>query len=260
MGLWVNPTLTSNRKKNDKLIEFYQKAFESYGLKNQIGFYCTKENLDNITWDNFKDDWYWWNVKHLDSIDNIHDLPTPRFFAYDNPDDVLVKPDYEGAANLSSASTSSGGASGGTDQGPIDYGGRSNCYTYMGWQCITAVSSSQYKLRASAGMNFDSEGFGVINGRYVIATTSYFGGVGDYVDFVTEQGHVLHCVIGDEKSSGDSNYSKIGHTYGNSVSVVEFVVDKRSWYGGHANPGTPSCHPEWAGNLKSWSKCGGYWN
>lgn len=37
----------------------------------------------------------------------------------------------------------------------IDYEGRSNCYTYMGWQMITAPDSPQYKLREEAGMAFD---------------------------------------------------------------------------------------------------------
>ena len=53
--------------------------------------------------------------------------------------------------------------------------GLGSVHTYMGWQCITATSSMQYKLREQAGMNFDSEGFGRINGRYVIACTTTFG-------------------------------------------------------------------------------------
>ena len=38
-------------------------------------------------------------------------------------------------------------------------------------------------MKEAAGMNFDSEGFGKIDGRYVVATTTTFGKVGDYVDF-----------------------------------------------------------------------------
>ena len=53
----------------------------------------------------------------------------------------------------------------------------------MGWQTITSTTSNQYKLMQQSGMNFDEEGFGRINGRYVIACTSTYGNVGDYVDF-----------------------------------------------------------------------------
>lgn len=51
----------------------------------------------------------------------------------------------------------------------------------MGWQCITSKSSQQYKLRDKAGQNFDSEGFGIINNRYVVACTTTYGRVGDYI-------------------------------------------------------------------------------
>lgn len=142
----------------------------------------------------------------------------------------------------------------------IDYGGRTNCYTYMGWQTITSPSSNQYKLREAAGMNFDDEGFGIINGRYVIACTTTFGGVGDYIDFYLQDGTVLACVIGDIKSESDANWTRFGHTTPpNGLSVVEFVVDKASWYGsGHANPGTPNCHPEWRQQIVSASKVGSF--
>lgn len=141
----------------------------------------------------------------------------------------------------------------------IDYAGRSNCYTYMGWQMITSPSSAQYKLREAAGMNFDEEGFGVIDGRYVIACTTTFGQVGDLVDFYLEDGSVLSCIIGDIKSEGDANWTPYGHAHGSALSVIEFVVDKASWYGsGHVNPGTSGCHPEWAQKIVSASRIGSY--
>ena len=45
--------------------------------------------------------------------------------------------------------------------------GLGSSHTYMGWQMITSTSSTQYKLKESAGMNFDEEGFGKIGDRYV---------------------------------------------------------------------------------------------
>jgi hypothetical protein len=127
--------------------------------------------------------------------------------------------------------------------------GLGSIHTYMGWQCITAKSSNQYKLREAAGMNFDEEGFAKIGDRYVVATTTTFGKVGDFIDFYQEDGTVIKCVIGDIKSQGDAGCTKWGHNNGRCV--VEFVVDKSKWYGNsmHANPGTSSCHPEWNQNI-----------
>lgn len=125
--------------------------------------------------------------------------------------------------------------------------GLGNVHTYMGWGCITAPDSMQYKLRAQAGEKYDNEGFGKINGRYVIACTETYGKVGDYIDFYREDGQVLKCIIGDIKSSSDAGCNKWGHS--NGQNIVEFVVNMNTWYSGgagsHANPGTPSCHPNW---------------
>lgn len=141
-----------------------------------------------------------------------------------------------------------------------------NVYTYMGWQLITDTTSKQYELRSQAGMNFDSEGFGKIGNRYVIACTDpsdnggMFGTIGDYIDWVMPGGATLYTIVGDTKSSGDSNWIPLGHTYGDSVSVIEFVVDRDTWYTSpmHANPGTSDCHPEWKGQVRSWLNRGNY--
>lgn len=127
--------------------------------------------------------------------------------------------------------------------------GLGSVHTYMGWQCITSVSSKQYKLREAAGMNFDEEGFAKIGDRYVVATTTTFGNIGDYIDVYQEDGTIIKCIIGDHKSQGDADCTEWGHD--NGQCVVEFVVDKSSWYGSsmHSNPGTSSCHPEWNQNI-----------
>ena len=141
----------------------------------------------------------------------------------------------------------------------IDYEGRNNVYTYMGWQLITDQTSLQWKLKQDAGENFDSEGFGDIDGRYVIACTETFGGVGDAINWELADGTILKTIIGDIKSSGDANWSKYGHIYGNSLSVIEAIVDYNTWYPSHPNPGTPTCKPEWAGQIVSATNVGNYW-
>lgn len=126
--------------------------------------------------------------------------------------------------------------------------GLGSVHTYMGWQCITAKGSHQYKLREAAGMKFDNEGFAKIGDRYVVATTTTFGNVGDFIDVYQEDGTVIKCVIGDIKSQSDAGCTKWGHN--NGQCVVEFVVDRSKWYSPmHVNPGTSSCHPEWNMNI-----------
>ena len=135
-------------------------------------------------------------------------------------------------------------------------------HTYMGWQCITSRNSNQYKLMEAIGgvdNHFDSEGFGRINGRYVIACTTTYGNVGDYVDFVQSNGNVIKCVIGDIKSRNDAGCTEWGHKYGQNI--VEFVVDKDSWYNsGHPNPGTSSFHPEWKDTIVKAVNYGSYYD
>ena len=140
------------------------------------------------------------------------------------------------------------------------YDGRSNVYTYMAWQLITDTTSDQYKLREAAGQNFDSEGFGRIGDAYVIACTSTFGKIGDYITWTLADGSKLKTIVGDEKSQSDENCNAWGHIYGNSISMVEFVVDYNTWYNPlHVNPGTETCHPEWAGIISLAENTGNYW-
>ena len=143
---------------------------------------------------------------------------------------------YTSSANSNAAEIQAGD----TIQIPAGLG---QYHTYMGWQLITSTTSTQYKLREQAGMNFDEEGFGIINGRYVIACTTTFGQVGDYIDFYQEDGTVIQCIIGDIKNQSDDGCNEWGHE--NGQVIVEFVVDYDTWYSGgegsHVNPGNSSC-------------------
>lgn len=135
---------------------------------------------------------------------------------------------------------------------PEPYG---TVYSYMGWQTITSPSSNQYKLRQEAGMKFDADGFGKIGDRYVIACTTTFGEVGDYIDWTLDNGEVIKSVIGDIKNQSDAGCNKWGHKDG--TCVVEFVVDKYSWYGTSKHP--TQFHSEWKSRVVSASKTGSFW-
>lgn len=125
--------------------------------------------------------------------------------------------------------------------------GMGTVHTYMGWHTVTSKTSLQYQLREKSGENYDEEGFAKIGDRYVIACTSTFGSVGDYIDFYREDGAVIHAVIGDIKNQNDPGCNEYGHL--NGKCVVEYVVS-RSWYPFHVNPGTSGCHPEWNSRIE----------
>ena len=120
--------------------------------------------------------------------------------------------------------------------------GLGDVYSYMGWEMITYRGTRQYELRIQSGEPYDRNGFGVINGRYVIACTSTFGEIGDEVDFVLGNGKVIHAIIGEYKSFDDPDCNTWGHEYGHCV--VEFCVNKASWYG--SGKSITQYHPEWA--------------
>lgn len=144
--------------------------------------------------------------------------------------------------------------------------GYSNSYAFEYWKDIT-VDSKELEFKQAVGENYDSEGFGIYNGRYVIACTETFGTIGDFLDFTLADGSILKCVMGDTKSNENdtptSTWVPMGHIdYVNKVlNVVEFLVDYTTWGPGtgHDNPGTPTCHPEWAGFIQKCENTGNYW-
>ena len=124
--------------------------------------------------------------------------------------------------------------------------GLGSYFVIEGWHTITSTQGTwQGRLKMKCE-NYDQEGFAKIGDRYVIACTTVYGVVGDYVDFYQSNGNVFKCIIGDIKSAGDANIGVYGHDYGKNV--LEFICN-RSWYGPpmHANPGTKTFHPEWGG-------------
>ncbi len=136
--------------------------------------------------------------------------------------------------------------------------GLGSIHTYMGWQKVTDRRSQQWAFKKAAGMTFDPEGFGVVDNRYVVACTSTYGNIGDYVDFYQEDGTVIPCIIGDFKNQNDPGCNAYGHMDGDCI--IEFVVDQKSWYqSGHANPGTDACHPEWNQNIIKAENVGSYY-
>ena len=146
---------------------------------------------------------------------------------------------------------------------PPGYGG---IHTYMGWQCITSKSSKQYKLREAAE-SYDNNGMGRVGDRYAVAMKPYYGAVGDYLNIVQADGTAYKVAIADIKANENAGQAYSDYVHGDG-SLVEFVVDKNSWYskakGGkanqmHANPGTASFMPELGKEIVSITNVGNYW-
>lgn len=130
-------------------------------------------------------------------------------------------------------------------------------HPYMGWACITDTSSPQYKLK-QACESYDDDGFGKVGKRYAVAMKPYYGDIGDYVDIIQNDGIEYHCIIVDHK--GMENKSEDGWlaTYAHFENdIVEFVVNKSSWYG--TDKTVSQYHPEFSRNIKTIYNVGNYW-
>lgn len=90
-------------------------------------------------------------------------------------------------------------------------------------------NTSQRKVQdmwIKAGAKHDSNGFCKLDGRYLVATTTTFGSIGDKVDFYMSSGTIIHVILGDAKAQGKAWYDehpadKWGHS--NGKNVLEFM-------------------------------------
>ena len=139
---------------------------------------------------------------------------------------------------------------------------QTNYYTVTGYDywCDTGdemVWSAGTNQRAvsdiwkAQGSRFKN-GIAVINvdgiDRYLIATATSLGIVGDMINLTLADGSTVPCIIADQKSSGDSNYTEYGHGQGDgTVNVIEMEV-QRSAYLERGNVTTSSYGLEWDSN------------
>lgn len=80
LGVWLKLNLVKSKTINDNILKTYQDELINLGLKNKIGLYATKSQLNQISWDKFYNDWYLWYVDIVDDISEINQLLTPEFF------------------------------------------------------------------------------------------------------------------------------------------------------------------------------------
>lgn len=92
------------------------------------------------------------------------------------------------------------------------------------YTAITSKTSPHYKLQHQYAYT-GTYGIRMVNGRYCIALGSYFTTtIGQYIDIILENGTVIPCILGDQKSNMHTDDLHIAHPDG---SVVEFIIDKK---------------------------------
>jgi len=118
-------------------------------------------------------------------------------------------------------------------------------YGYGIWDQFCADNTTELGLKEKYG-TYDSEGFGKINGRYVISCSASFGKVGDMIDFTLSNGQILKTVVGSNMAVTDSKWGLAG-----GKNAISFMVAGRTWKDGHKIPGSADFHPEWNATVKT---------
>lgn len=81
VGLWLRLFLSNTKSMNNSIIDtYYDYCVERLGLKDQLGLYVTREQLDQIDWDNYYENWYLWLIDPLPTLTDLDQLLTPAFF------------------------------------------------------------------------------------------------------------------------------------------------------------------------------------
>lgn len=95
--------------------------------------------------------------------------------------------------------------------------------SYEDYRAITSKVSKHYKLQNEYAIT-SPDGLRKVNGRYCIAVGSYFTtAIGQYIDVILENGTVISCILGDQKSDAHTDALHIAHK--SDGSIVEFIVD-----------------------------------
>lgn len=95
--------------------------------------------------------------------------------------------------------------------------------SYEDYRAITSKASKHYKLQNEYAVT-SPDGLRKVDDRYCIAVGSYFTtAIGQYIDVILENGTVISCILGDQKSDAHTDALHIAHQ--SDGSIVEFIVD-----------------------------------
>ncbi len=80
LGAWLRLDMTAPKAMNDMVIGRYKELLEASGLKGKIGFYVTRKELEQVSWDKWQDDFLLWLIDPVSDISEIEQLLDPTFF------------------------------------------------------------------------------------------------------------------------------------------------------------------------------------
>lgn len=76
MSLWLHLDLGSSKETNNRILEYYYETCSTWGFKNTLGVYVTKDELERVSWEDYSDLMYLWGVDHsLDVSKYVGVLP-----------------------------------------------------------------------------------------------------------------------------------------------------------------------------------------
>ena len=80
LGAWLRLDMTAPKAMNDMVIGRYKELLKASGLKGKIGFYATRQELEQVSWDKWQDDFLLWLIDPVSDISEIEQLLDPTFF------------------------------------------------------------------------------------------------------------------------------------------------------------------------------------
>ena len=127
---------------------------------------------------------------------------------------------------------------------PSKYHTKNRCKSWEPYTAITARNSKHYKLQHEYAYT-GTYGIRMVDERYCIAVGSYFTTkIGQYIDVILENGTIIPCILGDQKSDAHTDELHIAHR--SDGSVVEFIIDTKQFVRKASRSGdTSDCCEEW---------------
>lgn len=103
--------------------------------------------------------------------------------------------------------------------------------TWMSYTAVTSRTSPQWSLlRGSSAYTDATTGLRMVDGRYCIAVGSFYcSTIGTKINLVMENGSVVECIMGDQKS--DMHTDPTHRFQAQDGSVVEMIVDRSVFHG-----------------------------
>lgn len=231
IGCWLTFAFKEEDKTmNDSIIKTYKERLTKLGLVGKMGFYVDRDQLATISWDEWKEDFYWWMVEHVEEIYEVEQLLYPEFFMLD-PSDVeshTISGYYPTEGMMYNTTPPAGGTTISIPSSVNQHGLEPNYtnYNYFYSNDAWSHSSIQYKLAVLWGQmgKPSSRNIATLDGHYLVAMTPKFGTTGDLLTITLEDGTRFTVIMGDSK--GSDAPTVWGHTLGSGsnehIDIIEW--------------------------------------